>query len=176
MITQSRLQELLHYSPDTGVFTRLVQTSSRVKIGDIAGGLNQKGYRQITIDGKKHSAHRLAWFYMTGDWPIAGIDHRNGVKDDNRWRNLREATHAENGQNMAMYRNNTSGFMGVSWDHKMQKWQASLMTNGHHKHLGRFDMPEAAHAAYLAAKADLHTFQPEVRTRNHHPAEQGAAE
>lgn len=164
MLTQSRLKELLNYDPDTGVFAWLVKPSKRVNVGAIAGCLSIYGYRQIQIGGEQYFAHRLAWLYMTGDWPKHQLDHRNGLRDDNRWDNLREATNAENGQNLAIFSNNTSGFMGVSWDHKRQKWQASLMTNGHHKHLGRFDTPEAASAAYLAAKAEHHTFQPIPRT------------
>lgn len=159
MLTQPRLKELLSYHPETGVFTWIARTRN-TKIGDVAGCLSIYGYRCIQIGGKQYRAHRLAWLYMVGDWPTNQIDHRNGIRDDNRWHNLREATNAENGQNIAMYSTNTSGFMGVSWDHKRQKWQALLMTNGHHKHLGRFDTPEDARDAYLAAKAAHHEFQP----------------
>ena len=164
MPTQERLKELLSYDQNTGVFVWLAQTSSRAKIGDIAGTLMAIGYRLIGIDGKLYRAHRLAWFYMTGDWPVAGMDHINGVKDDNRWDNLREATQAENSQNMAIRSDNTSGYMGVCWDRRKGKWQAQIKVAGRNKHLGYFDMPEAAHAAYLAAKAEIHTFQPIPRT------------
>ncbi|MCK9994454.1 MAG: hypothetical protein Dbin4_02974, partial [Alphaproteobacteria bacterium] len=98
-LTQSRLKELLHYDPDTGVFTRRVQTSSNARVGDVAGCLHPEGYRHIQIDGKRYAAHRLAWLYMTGEWPTNQLDHLNGVRDDNRWGNLREATHGQNQQN-----------------------------------------------------------------------------
>ena len=161
MFTQQRLQELLHYDPTTGVFTRLVQTSGNAKIGDVAGSRHVAGYRQCHTDGKVYLSHRLAWLYMTGSWPIDQIDHRNGVRNDNRWSNLREATQAENQQNHKMRRDNTSGFIGVA--RFRNKWRAQIQINGRLKHIGCFTTPDDAHAAYLAAKAELHTFQPALR-------------
>lgn len=162
MITQSRLKELLHYDPDTGVFTWLV-SRQRIRCGDVAGCIRSDGYRKIGVVGKPYQAHRLAWLYMTGSWPKDGTDHRNGVKDDNRWDNLREATQCENNQNMAIPSTNTSGFMGVSWDAQAGKWKAAIGIAGRVKNIGRFTTPEAAHAAYLSAKAETHTFQPTPR-------------
>lgn len=163
MITQSRLKELLSYDPETGVFTRIVRTSSNARIGDIAGCLTPYGYRQISIDGKDYLSHRLAWLYMTGAWPTDQMDHINGVRDDNRFVNLHEATDAENQQNRALPSNNTSGFLGVSWHKPTNKWRADIMIAGHQKFLGYFTTPEAAHEAYLAAKAIHHPFQPTPR-------------
>ena len=163
MITQARLKELLAYNPDTGVFTWLVKSNRKIRIGDIAGHLDGKGYRRIKVEQKRYQAHRLAWLYMTGAWPVAQIDHRNGNKDDNRWDKLREATNAENQQNRVINRNNTSGLMGVCWNRKMGKWQAQIRGAGHRRFLGLFTDPEAAHAAYLAAKAEIHPFQPVPR-------------
>lgn len=161
-LTQSRLKELLNYNPDTGEFSWLV-AAGRVMRGAKAGHLHSGGYRHIQIDGKVYRAHRLVWLYMTGAWPSDQIDHRNVVRDDNRWDNLREATNAENCQNANLYKNNRSGFMGVAWESRRQKWKAAIMVAGRHKHLGYFTTPEAAHAAYLAAKSILHTFQPTIQ-------------
>lgn len=162
-LTQSRLNELLHYDPDTGVFTWLAAVARSVKIGDVAGWAEDDGYLRISVGGKQYLAHRLAFLYMTGDWPKDQVDHRNGIRDDNRWDNLREATHAENGQNVALSRRNKSGFIGVCWNRQKGKWVAGIRIAGRLKHLGYFTSPEAAHVAYLAAKADLHTFQPAPR-------------
>lgn len=163
MITLSRLKELLHYCQETGLFVRLVSTSSNAKVGDVAGRKHSRGYWHIGIDGKDYLAHRLAWLYMTGAWPTNQIDHINGVRDDNRISNLRGATNAENQQNTALRDDNTSGFMGVSWFRERGKWHARITIAGKDKHLGYFDTPEDAHEAYLTAKAAHHRFQPVMR-------------
>lgn len=163
MFTQSHLKELLHYDPETGVFTWAVSRSG-VRIGDVAGCLKRNGYRYIGVDGRDYLAHRLAWLYMTGLWPADQIDHINGVKDDNRLVNLREATHLQNHQNRALDVKNTSGFLGVSWHRVTEKWRAYISVGGQQKHLGLFTRPEDAYAAHLTAKAELHTFNPEVRS------------
>lgn len=98
MLTQDRLRELLHYDPDTGVFTN-IKPRHRVKVGDIAGSNSGKGYLQIQIDQKRYSAHRLAWLYTYGRFPEEFIDHINGNPSDNRIVNLREVTQRENLQN-----------------------------------------------------------------------------
>lgn len=164
MLTQSRLKELLEYNPETGVFTRLVRTANKTKIGDTVGKLHNKGYRHTNIFGKDHLLHRLAWLYMMGEWPQADIDHVNGVRDDNRFCNLREATRGENLQNMRMSPRNTSGFMGVYWCKHRKKWRAQIRVKGRTVGLGRFATPEDAYAAYLAAKVKYHTFNPVARS------------
>lgn len=162
MLTQARLRELVRYDPEIGTFMRLVRTSNN-KIGDVADAIHHNRYRRISVDGKSYWAHRLAWFYMTGEWPHQQIDHRNGVCDDNRWLNLREATIAENHQNQAARRANNSGLLGVGWDAARKNWIARIKNRGRTTNLGRFADKHAAHAAYLAAKAKLHTFNPTVR-------------
>ena len=164
-ITHERLRELLHYDPESGVFTWLVRATKNIKIGDEAGDRDTHGYLAIRIDGKRYRAHRLAWLYMTGAWPVHEIDHINGIRDDNRLGNLREATRAENQQNQAVRRDSSSGFTGVSWDKWRNKWQAYIKIAGRQRYLGRFPTAESAHAAYLAAKMKLHTFNPEVRMK-----------
>ena len=83
-LTAERLREVLDYDPDTGVFTRKVRTASSVKVGDVAGSLNGKGYIRIRVDGRLYFAHRLAWLYVHGEWPVDQVDHINGIKNDNR--------------------------------------------------------------------------------------------
>lgn len=161
-LTQERLKELLHYDPATGVFTWRVSAGG-VKAGSVAGSLYSNGYRLIGVKGKYYLAHRLAWLYTTGAWPLSGIDHRNGVCDDNRFCNLREASKSENQHNRKTPVNNTSGFLGVTWHTRDRKWQAQIMVGGSTLFLGSFLTPEDAHAAYLAAKAIHHPFQPAPR-------------
>lgn len=92
-LTQEVLKSLLYYDPETGIFVWLV-TRQRSPAGKEAGGYDEKGYRRICVNGTKVRAHRLAWLYMTGEWPEDQLDHINGLKDDNRFVNLREATNS----------------------------------------------------------------------------------
>lgn len=167
ILTAERLREALHYDHETGVFTWRSRTSNRVKIGDIAGAIDLNGYRLIGVDGRLYKAHRLAWLYVYGRWPVKQIDHINGVCDDNRIENLREATDAENMQNQGIRANNRSGFPGVSWASQRGKWQATIQVNGKTRALGRFAAAEDVYAAYLKAKAEHHTFQPIPRDARH---------
>jgi hypothetical protein len=139
MLTADRLRELLHYEPGTGVFTWRVSRGS-CRIGD-----------KVRIDRGLYYAHRLAWLYMTGEWPAHQIDHINGVPGDDRWANLRPATNAQNNANGSRRVTNKSGFKGVWWHKQCRKWVAAIMVNGRSRHLGLFNCPAAAHAAYVEA-------------------------
>jgi len=162
MITQSRLKQLLHYDPDAGVFTWIAKRQ-HVKVGDIAGSIMNRGYREISIDSKRYKAHRLAFLWMTGEFPADCTDHIDGDKLNNRWTNLRECTIAENHQNMASRKNSSSKYVGVGWHKAAQKWVAYISVNSKRKHLGCFDTEEVAYQAYCKAKAELYTFQPKPR-------------
>ena len=161
MLTQARLKELLHYDPETGVFTwRADRRGHRnIRAGDVAGHKTPKGYVVIGIGGKVYKAHRLAWLYLHGAWPAEDIDHRFGVSAGNGVGNLREATHAQNAHNQhRAQRNNRSGLLGASWYGRDGTWRAKIVVGGKQKHLGYFATPEAAHEFYLLAKAMLHPF------------------
>ena len=140
-----------------------VQVSSRVMVGAVAGCLSVKGYRVINVDGKQYFAHRLAWLYVHGRWPVDQLDHINGVTDENRIKNLREATQSENLQNRSVQRNNKSGHPGVCWNSMRGKWQAHITIEGRHYFLGRFGRLEDAIATRVKAKSELHQFQKETR-------------
>lgn len=115
----------------------------------------KNGYRVIRIDDALYLAHRLAWFYVTGNWPANQIDHINGVRDDNRFSNLREATNLQNAHNRK-YNRNKSGFQGVRKENS--KWLAEIKINYKAVRLGLFNTPEEAHCAYLIAKRQHHPF------------------
>lgn len=155
MITAERLRELFSYDPTTGSFTRRISTSNCIKRGAIAGCPDRRGYLRIQINGRKYSVHRLVWFYVTASWP-ADIDHINGIKSDNRFSNLREATRSENIRNTGKRANNKSGFKGVSWKSNNNCWVAQIMVHRKKKHLGYFYTPEEAHAVYCDAAEELH--------------------
>lgn len=155
-LTHDRLRELLSFDPDTGIFRWLKTRGSRAAIGSLAGSLDHYGYRQIGIDGRDYKAHRLAWFYMTGNWPELEVDHRFGHTDDNRWSELRQATPCQNKQNMRRHRDNRTGLKGVHFHKGTSRWCAQIMHEGKKIYLGLFDRPEDAHAAYCKAASDLH--------------------
>lgn len=161
-LTAARLREALSYDPDTGIF-RWAIARRRIVIGAIAGNLNDQGYRTICVDGKTYKAHRLAWLYVHGEWPAFQLDHRYGIRDDNRISELREATHAQNQQNRGLNRNNTSRHPGVSWDAERGKWKVSISVSGVEKKIGRFKDINEAIVARAKAKAEYHSFQPADR-------------
>ena len=156
-LTAERLRELLDYCPDTGVFTRKIRTSNRVKVGDVAGFLRHDGYIGICVHRGWFLAHRLAWLHVHGEWPAKFLDHINGDRSDNRITNLRKATNAENKQNsLRPHVDNKTGYLGVC--HDKEKFKAQICINGRIRYIGCFPTPEAAHAAYLEAKRRLHPF------------------
>lgn len=157
-LTQTRLQMLLDYNPNTGIFVWRVPRRPHIKVGDVAGSKTARRYIDIYVDKKPYKAHRLAWLYMHGKWPDSEIDHINRDRYDNRIANLREVTRSANMQN-TVRKPNASGFRGVGW-HKHQKaWRARISVNGKTKNLGYFSTPEEAAEAYLKASITLHLFK-----------------
>lgn len=155
-LTHERLLTVLHYNPVSGKFTWLARISIRIMIGAEAGSLTPDGYIEIGVDGISYLAHRLAWFYMTGDWPVGQVDHRDTVRSNTAWENLREATHGQNVQNSGPRKNNKCGFKGVSFIKKIGLWHARIMHERKLYLLGYFDSPEEAHGAYAAKAKALH--------------------
>lgn len=160
--TAQRLRELLHYDPETGVFTYLVKRGICMP-GTVAGSKMIRGNHSIGLEYRRYASHRLAWLYMTGEWPQQEIDHIDGDALNNKWSNLRLATSGQNKQNQHRpRRDNTSGYMGV-YRHGVTHdgspiWRARIDIDGKRKHLGLFDSPELAYSAYLNAKRHLHPF------------------
>lgn len=144
---------LFNYDPETGeIFSRR---------GRPIGSTDSEGYMRATLQKKprlRFRSHRLAWLFMRGEWPADDIDHINGNRGDNRWVNLRCVSRATNAQNRrSPNRENTSGYLGVSFSKESGKWAAQIQAHGKSKNLGRrFATPEIAYEAYLAAKRQLH--------------------
>jgi len=155
MITADKLRALLQYDIKTGVFTWSVSLNRKIKIGIIAGTKSGNGYSCIKISGKVYKAHRLAWLYVYGHWPLHEIDHINGIRDDNRICNLRDVTKSINQQNQKRaQRHGKSGFLGVT-PYK-GKYRAHIFIDGKPKHLGMFNTAQQGHQAYLETKRKLH--------------------
>jgi hypothetical protein len=160
MLTAEKLREILTYDARTGVFRWKLNRGGRGKEGVVAGSkwvvTSGRVYRQIGIDGRQYAAHRLAWLYMTGEWPVEQVDHIDGDGTNNGFYNLRQATNAENACNRQAQTNNTSGYKGVTWCKSTRKWKAQIKLGGRNKNLGRFESPQDAHSAYKAASEKLH--------------------
>ncbi len=137
MITQKELKELLHYEPETGLFTRIKKTTNSIKVGEIAGCLGKDGYTYISLKSKLHLTHRLAWLYVYGHFPKM-LDHVNRVKNDNRISNLRITTTSLNMKNSKVRSTSKSGVSGVAWIKDQNRWRAYINHHGKMKYLGQF--------------------------------------
>jgi len=162
------LLAMLEYDSQTGVLRWRVRSARNVPVGSVAGSANNGGYWRVRIHGVDYMAHQIIWMMVTGEQPPEQIDHRDGDRANNAWKNLRASTHVGNHQNQGINSNNKSGFTGVSA--YREKWRAHIRPgNGGQAYIGIFDTPELAAAAYRAAKRRLHKFQPEQRTTNLRP-------
>lgn len=137
-LTQSTLKESLHYDPDTGEFTWAKPCGVRGIVGQSAGSW-RNGYIMIQVSHQKHFAHRLAFLYMVGRMPCGPMDHINGVKDDNRWENLREVSHTENMRNRVLDCRVSHGVHGVWLRADTGKWRASINVDSRRISLGTYE-------------------------------------
>ncbi len=159
MLNLTDLREVLHYDPETGAFTWLRVRSGVSSAGKAAGSVfthPNTGHRYLIIGVfcQRYRAHRLAVFYMTGQWPSDEVDHKDGDGLNNRWDNLRVATRSQNHANSKRASDNTTGFKGVR-KQRNGRYQARIAIKGKRLHLGTFQTPEAAHAAYCKAAKEL---------------------
>lgn len=157
MITQETIKERLHYDANTGLFRWRYSVVGGVQPWEEAGTLEKDGYIRIRVKGKSYLAHRLAWLYVTGEFPKKQIDHLNRVRDDNRIENLRDVSQSVNKQNNSGYATNTSGHAGVCWDKSMKKWRVQLMLNYKRLFFGYYDDFELACLVADEAKDKYHT-------------------
>ena len=146
MLTQEQLKDILFYCPISGKFTWIKKSKYANKnVSDTAGHTHKKtGYVSITINKKFNAAHRLAWLYMTGAYPENCIDHINGVKNDNSFKNLRDVDHATNHRNRKRCKNNTSGVSGVFIDKPTGLWEVKFTYNKVSHYFGRYKTVDEA--------------------------------
>lgn len=171
-LTQAELIAVLRYEPDTGHFYWIKRVNNRCKMDVPAGTvfndmLNKKGkdgklYKPhfnigIRINKKRYYAHRLAFLYMTGTFPINIVDHINGDSTDNRFENMRDVSNTINSQNVCEPRgNNKSGYLGVCFNKTTGMYWANINVNGKYKRIGSYETAERAADAYFNAKYLLH--------------------
>lgn len=171
-VTPAEVQELLQYHPETGAFTwkprplkfctagagRYTQERNKAVFDANYAGTsaltahNPGGYLRGNLFGRSLMAHRAAFACVLGRWPLGQVDHINGVRDDNRWANLRESTNQQNQWNSSPAKGSSSQYVGVSWDSKSGKWAAYISPENKKVHLGYFECElEAAKARDKAA-------------------------
>lgn len=159
IVTKSLVDSILDYDKDTGIFIWKISPSNNIKSGSVAGGAATRGYINIRIKGKNCKAHRLAWLVVYGEIPNGHIDHINGITSDNRICNLRVANNSLNQQNLKFAtKKNSTGFLGVSWCKRANKFRAQLKYAGKNKTIGFSDTAEGAYEIYIAAKRKHHKF------------------
>lgn len=143
-----RLRRIFVYHQDTGALEWNVSRGS-IKKGAPAASKNSGGYLDVRIDGNLIKVHRVAWAIVYGYWPSHEIDHINGIRTDNRLCNLRKASKYENMQNQKIRKSSKSGYKGVSFYSRKKMWRACITVNKKFVHIGFFEKPEQAHAAYV---------------------------
>ena len=159
-LDQKTLKRLLHYDPESGIFTWLHRPDAKgawnTRYAGKAAGFDwpvpnsNVTYRSIRIFDWPFLGHRLAVLYMTGSWPEHGVDHKDLDGLNNRWTNLRPATKSQNGANTRIPQTNSTGFKGVSTSYH-GRFRATIRVDGRQKWLGYYDTPEEAHEAYCVA-------------------------
>jgi len=151
-LTKERVLELFDVDIASGIFRRKTNIS-QTRVGDIAGWTS-KGYRILTIDGRRYRAHKVIWFLATGEWPVGELDHKDRVRNNNGFSNLRKATPSQNKRNMGLRSINTSGYKGVS-RHCQGRWMAMISNQGKQTYIGLFDTAEEAAIAYNRRALEL---------------------
>jgi len=131
ILTHERLLEVLNYDPATGIFVWKIGQRKGVQ----AGCIKKDGYRRIRIDNDGYQSGRLAFLYMTGRWPVPTIDHKNMIRDDDRWDNLIEATRCEQNDNRTISLHIPSGTSGITWLARHNKWRGRLKIKGRHRRI-----------------------------------------
>ena len=169
-LTQERLKKIIHYDPNTGDWTWKVRLSNAAPpVGSCAGTVSQQLGRtkthlilRIKIDGTTYLAHRLAFLYMLGRWPIGEVDHKNRDATDYSWKNLREgASRSQQGANKGKRSGTSSRYKGVHLERppkwkpieskRDQVWRAQIQVNGKMISLGSYANEDEAGRAYNVA-------------------------
>lgn len=156
MLDPAMIREVFDYDPETGALTWRTLRPTRRRASSLAGSIHPQSsghvYILVGYQGRSYRAHRIAYAWMTGQWPPALIDHIDGDGTNNRWANLRPATHAQNNANKSKNRSK-AGLKGVSWYAARKCFRAQIVVGGRYIFLGYHATPQAAHAAYSAAAA-----------------------
>ena len=136
-------------APETGLVTNCWLWTASTNAG---------GYGLFTLDGVHLKAHRYAYtFLVKNPDPGMMIDHichqRNCVRPDH----LREATRAQNTQNVTVYKNNIAGVRGVYYEAATGRYRVIVRHNGKNHQGGRHDNLANAELAAINLRNRLFT-------------------
>jgi hypothetical protein len=162
-LTQETLQFYCRYDPKTGEFWRTFKFDSWgnvTEVNRLIVGKNNRGYRWLKLFDKVYLVHRLVFLYMTGKHPTNEVDHINGDRLDNRWKNLRQCDAFTNSRNQGVRKDCTSGVRGVNYNttkssRSLKRWVARISHKGERITLGNFETFEEAVAARRKAEIDF---------------------
>ena len=152
-MTQEKLKSLFHWNGKN--FYWKIDRGG-MKAGDIAGVSSHRGYRKISIEGKKYYEHRLVWLWHHGSMPKSIIDHIDGNTENNAIENLQDVKQSINAQKQIIRSTNKSGYKGVCWDKSRKRWIASITVDLKHIMLGRYEKIEDAISARQNAAEMYH--------------------
>ena len=166
-ITAEFVRKIIDYNPENGSLMWKPRTPDMFKDGGHGREINCKGwntrfankqagakdpiegYLIIGIYGTLYRAHRIAWLYMTEEWPENDIDHKNLDRIDNTWSNLRQANDKFNNANKSVTKNNKLGVKGVNY--RRGKYEARIRVDGRLIILGYRNTKEEAAELYAEA-------------------------
>ena len=155
-LTAEELRRRYAYDPHRGLWL-ILDPGPDQRTDWWPGAKGSSGHYILRVFGKNYLAHRLAWLWMTGSWPTSEIDHADLDKGNNRWGNLREATHQQNQYNAKARSTNRAGSKGVCFDKRRQMWRATISSAAKRaRHLGYFPTAEEAAKAYREASERFH--------------------
>lgn len=162
-ISKEYIEKLYEYDPETGVCKNKV-TGNYPEPKKVDGEI-VNSYLSLTFSLPNSTVkvtmavQRIAWLIMTGSFPPDGlhIDHKNQIKHDNRWSNLRLLTHSDNLMNRDKARsdNSSTGIIGVSLT-KQGKYHAYIHINKKRVNIGFFDTVEEATEARRLKKLEVY--------------------
>lgn len=160
-LTAEEVRRRFRYVKSTGLFIRKVPVMGGFKgsavqcpVGSVAGSLHKDGYVYIGINRRLYLAHRLAVLWVTGEWPDEEVDHKNGVRSDNRWLNLRQSSVQQNRMNTLGQMRRKGPYPGVYEVNRAsgRHYVAQIKVNGEVLYLGSRRSEIAARQLRIAAE------------------------
>jgi HNH endonuclease len=156
----ARFLDRLDYHADQGDFSYKLDKSVHGRgfplklLGAmISGSTDRDGYLVIRTNQNSVQVHRLVWLIETGVYPNEDIDHKDNVRTNNVFSNLRLCTRSKNCQNSKGRRQDR---LKGAYLLPQGRWMSSIMERGIVHHLGYFDTEMQAHTAYRVASSHYH--------------------